>query len=272
MVMIKSRSNEKLKFVRAVRDGRRDSFIFVEGEKLVAELAATGLPVASVFASASFAEKPENSGLLDRCCGCGAEISILADQIFPSIADTRTPQGIVAVAERPAASLETIAERLLGRRSDLPLAVFLDRVNDPANLGAIVRTAEAAGAAGVITSVGSADAFSPKSVRGSMGSLFRLPVAEGVAVDDLVTFASGLDAAISATVAGKGTPHTDVDWAKPRVLAFGSESHGVSDDLLSVSGETITIDICSPVESLNLAVSCGVILFHARSLNVHRRH
>ncbi|HMO80092.1 MAG TPA: RNA methyltransferase [Pyrinomonadaceae bacterium] len=268
--MIKSRSNEKLKFVRAIRDGRRDSFIFVEGEKLVGELAAAGLPVSSVFASASFAEKPENRGLLDRCCG-SSEIFIVADQVFSSIADTRTPQGIVAVAERPADSLETIAERLLDRKSVLPLAVFLDRVNDPVNLGAIVRTAEAAGAAGVITSIGSADAFSPKSLRGSMGSLFRLPVAEGIAVDDLVAFARGVNAAISATGPGKGTPHTDLDWTKPRVLAFGSESHGVSDELLSVSGETITIDICSPVESLNLAVSCGVILFHARSVRLHRR-
>jgi TrmH family RNA methyltransferase len=180
---------------------------------------------------------------------------LVEPKIFRSIADTENPQGIIVLARKPIGSLGNFLQGLI---------VLLHRVNNPSNLGAVVRTAEAAGAAGLITTAGSADAFSPKSLRASMGSAFRLPIVEGVDLEDAIVWAKerGL-VSTAADITGKAD-YTGVDWKVPRLLVFGSEAHGLDERELASIDETILVQMENEVESLNLAVTSGIILFEAK--------
>jgi TrmH family RNA methyltransferase len=151
--------------------------------------------------------------------------------------------------------------------TSVPIVVFLYETNNPSNLGAVIRTAEAAGAAGVIVSTGSADAFSPKAVRAAMGSSFRLPVWTDVDIGEAIGWAAGNKLQTIATTPAATTAHTDVDWTLPSMLLLGSEAHGLPESELRLVDDRIVIEMDKSVESLNLAVACGVILFEARRQN-----
>lgn len=249
--IITSRDNAKLKFVRSVRDGREAGHIFIEGVRLVREALRSKLLVKAAFVSTAF-----SSEVMELLHGTRTEIVEVAEKAFASIADTENSQGIVVIAERPTASLDAIDVE--------PLIVLLQRVNNPSNLGAVVRTAEAAGATGLITTVGSADAFSPKALRASMGSAFRLPIVQGIGFVEAIGFARERGLITTAADVSGTASYADIDWKIPRLLVFGSEAHGLDESELAVIDEKIVIPMKNEVESLNLAVSSGIILFEAR--------
>ena len=258
IVKVTSRDNVSLKDARRVRDGKVRDKMFIEGARLVAEAIKSRVRIDQAFVSTD-----EGSGFLDLMTDAGARtIYEVSRQAFESIADTVTSQGVVIVAGRPSVSLDAVAELISG--STIPLVVFLHRINNPSNLGAVVRAAEAAGAAAVLVSTESADAFSPKAIRASMGSAFRLPILQGMAFDDAIDWAQESKLRTTAADAEADTAHYDVDWFKPRMLVFGSEAHGLSDDERRKVDEIIKIPMEREVESLNLAVAAGVILFEAR--------
>src|SRR4030095_1542470 len=191
------------------------------------------------------------------------ESFLITESLFDSISDTKTPQGIVMIAERP----KPIALNELltvGENRRLPVWVYLYKVNNPSNLGAVLPTSEAAGARGVMVSPDSADAFLPKSLRASMGSAFRLPTVTDVAIEDAVSIAREKGFYITAVDADRESTYLDIDWKKPRLLIFGSEAEGLPDEVLSRADETIKVPMQANVESLNLAVSTGIILFEAK--------
>ena len=258
IVKVTSRDNVSLKEARRVRDGRTRDKMFIEGARLVAEAIQSRVAIEQAFIS-----DENGSGFVELMTDAGArtiyEVSL---QAFQSIADTVTSQGVVIIAERPAVAAEMIVDRI--STATLPLVVFLHRINNPSNLGAVVRTAEASGAAAVIVSSESADAFSPKAIRASMGSAFRLPIWQGVSFDDALAWARANGLVTTATAADADVPHFDVDWYKPRMLVFGSEAHGLSDEERERVDEIVRIPMEREVESLNLAVAAGVILFEAR--------
>src|SRR4051812_45219458 len=161
---ITSRDNRRLVNARKVRDGRVPEQIFIEGRRLVAEALASDINIDECFVTESLLGSEMLATIGER----RVPIAELPDRIFVSMADTMQPQGIILIAKRPDPSLELIEERL--RSSRVPIVVLLKAINNPANLGAVLRTAEAAGIAGVVVSDGSADAYSPKSLRGSMGA------------------------------------------------------------------------------------------------------
>src|SRR5205085_5397676 len=188
--------------------------------------------------------------------------AVVSERLFRQVADTDTPQGVILIAKRPVAALTDLECRV--GSTVLPVVVFLSEINNPSSLGAVIRAAEAAGAAGVITSPGSADAFSPKALRSSMGSAFRLPVVEKVSLNEACSWAHEKGLVTTGTTADAETSYVNVAWNKPRMVVFGSEAHGLSGEELEMVDETIRIPMSAPVESLNLSVSAGVILFEAR--------
>lgn len=259
---ITSRENQKVKFARSVRDGKEPEFIFIEGVRLVEEALRSDIRVHQALVAESFTEKERNRELIESFAAGKIEIFELSERIFQSIAETVNTQGIILLARRPESALGKIESRL-SETGTLPLVLFLHEINNPANLGAILRTSEAAGIAGVIISPRSADVFSPKSLRASMGSAFRLPVVDGLAIEKILAWADASGLVSTAADVGASTPHTAVDWGKPRLLVFGSEGHGLSRTYLEHIRELTFIPMQNRVESLNLAVSCGIILFEA---------
>ncbi len=262
MQRITSRDNEKIKHALRVRSGKEPGEIFIEGKRLAMEALDSGVKLEQAFISSDFLTREGEDELKRVLVMARIPVYELPNKLLASIADTESPQGIILIGQRPTTELsEAFAS---GRPGGLSVVLLLSRVNNPANLGAILRTAEASGVRTVITSAGSADAFSPKALRASMGSAFRLRVVEKAEEHVVVADARRAGFRVSGTTADGAAAHTAIDWKQMRLLIFGSEASGISPELEAALDERIAIEIEKPVESLNLAVSAGVILFEAR--------
>ncbi|HYJ91169.1 MAG TPA: RNA methyltransferase [Pyrinomonadaceae bacterium] len=264
---IESRDNPRLKYARKVRDRRVAEQIFVEGYRLVEEAVKSGLAVESCFCAADFADTERKRNLLNSITRLSDDIFELPERLFASLADTKTSQGIVLICGRPKTDLTSFKRNESLTSTALPTFVMLHEVNNPANVGAVVRTAEAAGATGIILTQNSTDVFSPKALRASMGSAFRLPIWQDGNLKDVFDWAAKENLLISAAAGNGEASYTKVDWTRPRLLIFGSEAHGLGGEVLKFVKTTVQIPIQKPVESLNLAVSAGIILFEARRQN-----
>ncbi len=259
-MQITSQANQHLKLSRRVRDGREPSLIFVEGQRLIAECLDADLPLIAAFHRLALEERSRHLVLALRKRDC--PVYELDDSLMRTLSDTVSSQGLVLLAQRP-----EVASRQMLTTGNPPnqstLIVALDRVQDPGNAGTIVRTAEAAGATGLITLAGTVDPFSPKSLRASMGSAFRLPIACGVSLDSILTLSHEHDVTVVGTVAEAKLDYTAYDWRGPTLVVLGNEAGGVAAALLARCQVTIRIPVASPVESLNVAAAAAVVLFEA---------
>lgn len=248
MTEITSRDNPRLKQIRKVRDGKDRDFVFIEGLRLAREAMRSAVDVTEAVFARGFEFADEFASVRDRI--------VLPDRVFDSLADTKNSQGAILIARRPCSNRESFVENSTGKTS-----LLLCRVNNPANLGAILRTCEAAGVTDVIVSEGSADPLSAKSLRGSMGSALRLNLWEGAGFKEAVDWArrSGL-AATAADISGS-TDYREADKSRARLIVFGSEANGLARNELAAMDEIVLIPMKNGVESLNLAVAAGIILF-----------
>ena len=257
---ITSRDNQRLINARKVRDGNASDRICIEGKRLVEEALRSNIDIDECFYAEGFAD----TDLMYACADKAVFTAELPERIFNSIADTKNPQGIILVAKRPVGNAAAIEKKIA---SGLPIVLFLKEINNPSNLGAILRTAEAAGVAGIIVSEKSADVYSPKALRASMGSSLRLAIWENAEFNDVLSWAKAGNLTTTATDIGADQTYSSIDWKKPRLLVFGSEAHGLTVEEVNRVDETILIPMENEVESLNLAVSAGIILFEAKRQN-----
>lgn len=257
---IQSRDNQKLKFARAVRDGRERDKIFVEGLRLCEEILKTDLIISLVFVTPEFLTNSRAVLLLEKLVSKKSDIAEVDEKIFSSLSDTKNAQGIVLIADKPETGRQIIEQSLTSNG----LLLLLHQINNPSNLGAILRTAEAVGAEGIITSKGSADIFSPKSLRGAMGAGFRLPIWTNANFFEVLQWAGENSiTTICADIRSEKT-YTEINWNEAKLLILGSEGHGLSEAEINSTDENLLIPMENGVESLNVAVACGVILFEAK--------
>ena len=186
----------------------------------------------------------------------GTPVTGVSDDVLARLADSKTPQGVVAVARTP---VHTLADALAGR-----LAVVLLAVADPGNAGTVIRTADAAGAAGVVLTDGSVDPFGPKALRAAAGSTYHLPVVTGVTVDDVVDACrrSGVRLAV-LDGAGPGSVFDLEGSDAPLALALGNEAHGVDPQVRDAADEVVAVPIAGRAESLNVAAAAAVAVYAA---------
>src|SRR5262245_26684078 len=163
---ITSRDNSLLRQARAVRDGKLDELIFVEGLRLCEEAQRSHLEIEAVIVSEELLRKERVAGAIAELSQVAKRTASVSEKLLESISYTKTPQGIIVLAQRPESSQARLAASLEANA----LLVVLHQINNPVNVGAILRTAEAAGALGVIATRTTSDPFSPKSLRGAMGS------------------------------------------------------------------------------------------------------
>jgi len=257
--MITSRDNSLLRRARAVRDGKEPDSIFVEGLRLCEEALASGLNIEAVIYSDQFAQKARPTLLINALENAGAKSASVSEKLLESISYTKTPQGIAVLASRPASDKASFE----ARPPAVPLLVVMHSINNPVNVGAIVRAAEAAGATGVIATKETADPFSPKALRGAMGSSFRVAIWIGVDYSDVIAWSRErgirtICADVKASVA-----YTDIDWVGPSALIVGPESTGLSSEELAAAGEVVRIPMSGSLESLNVSIAAGIILYEA---------
>jgi TrmH family RNA methyltransferase len=188
----------------------------------------------------------------------GTEAYSVSDQVLAAISPVRSPSGIVAIGRRTPVNASAIC-----RHDDAFVLIAVD-VQDPGNLGALIRAAEAGGATGVIVCGTSANPFSWKALRGSMGSTLRLPVAHGVEAPDVVACAKRFGARTVAAVARGGLMPDAITWSGRVALFLGGEGSGLDPEVVSHCDERVTIPMAPPVESLNVAVAGAVLVYAAR--------
>jgi TrmH family RNA methyltransferase len=251
-VVIRSRSNPLLRRLRELKKRPGDTAL-LEGPKLVEEAAAAGLVVLEVAASP--AARDRLRVVLARLESQGTAIHVVDDGVLTGLSEVDTSQGIVSIARRP-----VFAEDALYRES--PLIVVSAGIQDPGNLGAVLRSAEGAGATGAYLASGTADPFSWKALRGSMGSAFRVPHVRGVTLETALSRLTARGVTIAATDRD-GTLPEAADLRRPIALLLGNEGAGLPASVRRAAAITLAIPMAGRVESLNVAVAAGVLLFEA---------
>jgi TrmH family RNA methyltransferase len=244
---IASPQNPIVKLVRRLaRGGRRDPRFLLEGRKLVRAALESGFEIEGALVSGSRARE-EARALEAR----GIEVVDVAERLVRSVSALESPEGILAVARRPEHPREELEATGL-----VPVCVG---IQDPGNLGAIARVGEAAGASAIVLSRGSADPFSPKALRGSMGSLLRVPVFE---IDDL-PWLRERGFRLAALVPREGADFRTVDWKPPVALLLGGEASGLPETMVASADLKVTIPMLGAVESLNVATAAALVLYEA---------
>ena len=258
-MQITSRDNSLLRHARAVRDGKIDELIYVEGLRLADEALRSGLLIEAVIYSDQIARKESAAKIVEAVSAVAHRRASVSEKLLESISYTKTPQGIVVLAHRPDSSVQRLVEAVDGAS----LLVVLHQINNPVNVGAILRTSEAAGVAGVITTKNTCDPFSPKSLRGAMGSAFRLPIWREAEYLDVIDWCHNRSIPTVCTDASGETPYTGIDWTVAAALILGPESSGLDENELAAAQQIIAIPMHGDVESLNVSVAAGIVLFEA---------
>jgi len=258
-MLITSRENHWLKVFRAALRSPRpeENRIALEGPHLVAEAIRSGLRIEAILASGS---GERHLPALERELHPPTLVLRTSDGLFDTVADTETPQGIAALARAPEYKFEDL---LRGADS---LVLLLVAVQNPGNVGAILRSAEAFRATGVIATRGTAHPYSPKALRASSGSSLRLPIlaelAPAIALTQLRV--SGLQIlAASATQNSAARRPDELDLGGPFALLLGNEGAGLPPEIERSADALVRIQVAAPVESLNAAVAASLILYEA---------
>jgi TrmH family RNA methyltransferase len=249
---IQSRSNPHLKRLQTLKDKGDKETALVEGARLVQEALGAGI-LEAFFTEKAARNHPGLRRALEK-----KEVTIrsVGEALLARLSDLETSEGILAIAKRP----RFLEEDLFPKPA---LLVVLCEIQNPGNVGGILRTAEAAGATGAILTRGTADPFSPKTLRGSMGSAFRLPhlfVKDAREAMDLVK-ARGVAAV--ATAASSSTPYDAFDWRTEAALFLGNEGRGLPEAVSFLAEASVAIPLAGGVESLNVAAAGAVLLFEA---------
>lgn len=275
--MITSSSNPQVKRVIRLNTkakARRDEACFpAEGIRIFREIPAGFRR--QVYVSASFISDAGHRHLLEEegvalpsedgsCSISGAEMScraeVVDDRIFRQMCDTQTPQGIITLASIPSYSRGD----LLGKSGE-PLVLILEDLQDPGNVGTIIRTAEGAGVTGVFMSSRTADCFQPKVVRSTMGSIFRVPVRREESLTELITWLKKQNVRCFAAHLSGRNSYVREDYRTGTAFLIGNEGNGLSDELTASADVRIRIPMEGKVESLNAAVASALLMYEAQA-------
>lgn len=256
--MITSTSNAKIKRIAQLRKKKKardaEGVFLVEGIRMFREIPEKLLQ--EIYISESCEEK-EGKEIRRRASACGIRPELVSDGVFSHLSDTQTPQGILCVVRQLSYSLEEVAD------ASCPHMLVLDRLQDPGNVGTILRTAEGAGVTGILLDGECADIYNPKTIRSTMGSIFRMPfyyiqdLEEGIRYlkkRGICTYAAHLE--------GKRA-YDEEDYRKPCAFLIGNEGNGLRPEIADLADTYIRIPMAGEVESLNAAIASAVLMFEA---------
>ncbi len=257
MKKITSQDNEIYKsFTRLYKRKHRDreGLYVIEGINLIEEAVKNGAVLRSIFIRDDFDISALEHIISDS--DDDVPVYILSKVLFDRTADTETPQGIAAVSEKP-----ECGEEIFFKETDN--IIVLDRLQDPGNIGTVIRTADAAGFAGAVIIKGTADLFSPKTVRAAAGSLYRIRLLYADSPEDAVVRLRKYGRRIICTSPYADKLFYDVDMAEKAALVIGNEANGVSGELQDMADENVSLPMEGTIESLNAAVAAAVVMYEA---------
>lgn len=261
--MITSTGNQQIRHViqlqkKAALRKKEDVFI-AEGRKMCAE--AEAARIVQAFASESFLQKKEQAALIEEKRAAGVPVEIVNDHVMGAMSDTKTPQGVLCVIRQ---RHYTLSDMLSAKA---PRLMLLEEVRDPGNLGTILRAGEGAGVSGVLLSSGCVDIYNPKTIRSTMGSVYRVPF---LYIEDMDVLFAALHAkhlpvyaAALASDAAKNFSYETVDYRDGCVFAVGNEANGLTPEMLARADACVHIPMEGQVESLNAAVAASLLMYEA---------
>jgi len=255
--VITSSQNSTIKLVKALHIKKyRDLYgmYFIEGMKMVNEALRERVPIEKFIFSEDFSvdqldleHSLENINEIDSV--------FVSNNIFKQISDVKSPQGVIAIVKKHLIPFKNILQR------SSYFMVVLDRVQDPGNVGSIIRTVDAAGGDAVVLLKGSADPYNPKTLRSTMGSIFRVPVLE---IDEFESFMNNLISAgthlIASCLNGENLFNWNGNYSKI-ALIIGNESKGISNEIMELASSKVTIPMAGKAESLNASVAAGILIY-----------
>lgn len=266
-VLISSRQNSMVKYVRCLRDKKardQEGVYTLEGTKIILEAVKNGIYPKKIIVSPRGEKNPLAGEILNHVIS-RSEVIKVTDEIMDYMGETESPQGVIATVPIPETGLSN-----LNVREGL-VFVVIDGVQDPGNVGTIIRTADAFGADAVLLTVGCADLYNSKTLRSTMGSIFHIPVIRDLRIHDLVTYFKEKGVFIAATTLGDHCVNLgEEDFKTPLAIVVGSESKGVSGELADAADVLVKIPMAGLAESLNVAVATGIVLYEALGLRGSR--
>ena len=282
MEIITSSKNEKLKNISALLSSKKErdkqGLFVIEGLRIFQDTLKTAPEyIKDIYVSESFLkEHPADVILGDYSNSMkkradmvslfkpdqkNVQIYTVKDSVFDSLSKTVTPQGILCTVSKPEHDLREIIS-LVGKNDGSCKFLILENIQDPGNLGTMLRTAEAAGASGIIMSRDCADIFNPKVIRSTMGSVFRVPF---VYVEDFTGAVQELkksDITVYAAYLHGGESMREMQFDKKCAIMIGNEGNGLTDEAVSVADKRVFIPMAGQIESLNAAIAAAILLFH----------
>jgi len=259
--LITSKSNAQVKEIRELKQAKyrqaRGAY-FIQGIRLVEEALLKSPKVLKVAYSPKLEETERGTQLLcaARRVMAKAQWLYVSDEVMATLSDTPSHQGILAVMPMEEYAWEDLFQRP-------GMILLLHELQDPGNLGTIFRVAEAGGAAGLVLSAGAIDPYNPKVVRASMGSILRLPFLADQKMDEAIRALRARGYRVFAAHREGDTSFWKVDFSRPTAILLGQEGGGIPPDLLDLADDRLWIPMNPPVESLNVAMAAGLILYEA---------
>ncbi len=252
--VVTSRTNARVKQLRAAFAGQArlaSGLIAIEGEHLLEEALKSGRALKTVFVS----ERREVPGFVPDA----VEVVRLANDVMQSCVETQTPQGIAALLVPPVGDVETMLMQAF--RAQAPLILIAVGLQDPGNLGTLIRSAEAFGATGVLTTPGTVSVWNGKALRASAGSVFRVPIA--AATSETMERLEQAGVRLFAAMKDGAASVEEVSLVGPAAIMIGNEGAGLEEGWLALTDERVTIPCPGSVESLNAGVAGSLLLYEA---------
>jgi RNA methyltransferase, TrmH family len=244
---------KQIKKLQSAKERREQQLFLIEGTHLIQEACAVNYPLMTLCATPRWqSQHPELWSIALETCD---RVELVSDEVIAVIATTVHPDGVVATAPRLAVTQPSIPANL---------TIVLSTIQDPGNLGTIIRTAAAVGADGLWVSKDSVDLDNPKVIRASAGQWFRLPMGVSDDLDRLVTSYQQQGVSVISTTSHPETSYWDVDWRSPMLILMGNEGAGLSADLAVLADLQVKIPMEPTVESLNVATAAALILYEVR--------
>lgn len=267
--MITSTSNAKVKRLvnlKKKRKARDEEKVFLtEGIRMFEEV--PGNRLLELYVTEHFYEK-EKQLVEEKRRLSGCQFEILADTVMNQVSDTKTPQGVLCVVSQENQGDKWL-EKELTDPAKVPLLLLLDNLQDPGNMGTILRTAEAAGVTGIIMSADCVDIYNPKVIRSTMGSVFRVPFIRVEDVTEVIGRMKACGIQTYATHLQGAVPYDEPDYHGAAAFFIGNEGNGLRDEVAELADTYIKIPMEGQVESLNAAIAATVVIFEVAR---QRRH
>jgi len=260
MEIIKSKDNSKIKYIRSLntkKSRENDSAFVVEGIKFVGESINENADIKFVLISEGSSLKNEVSDLIQILKEKEIEFFLCEDNIFNSVAETINAQGVLSVVSKAFYDKSKVL-------NDYKFIVMCDRIQDPGNLGTIIRTADAFGPAAVIMNKGCVDVYNPKVVRATAGAMFRVPFILGDTSEEIIDAVKTAGFKIISTVVSSEYSFEDINESEKICVVIGNEGQGISREIIDESDMNITIKMNGRAESLNASIAAGICIYEIR--------